>query len=400
MKKILSRNISLTLLILLVSSVIVQACYFPRGDYWVRPGQQRAVIFFEDNTQTMVLSEGFVGNAKDLVWIIPSPTKPEVIKSKESVLTNVANLARQKYYSKIGYMELTSSISGNMMDKGVVLIESKQVDYYDVDILLATNSQDLIDWFHENDYIYPQEYSHVLNYYISKGWYFTAIKVSPDAQKATDVMQDLKEGNPTPIKMTFLTDKIVYPLKISSVEFPPKIKFAKDEPINSIRTVNNQFYTKLETNQWKGDDRYSNILTYTDNQIDLLPGGASYIINQRSNNNNQINLYVFADNKYQGDNFNINYGNWVRKSEIKDLGYDDEGNSYFSPKKDKYYLTHLSSYLQKSQMDEDLVLRKSIDNKKVNAGPETYQLFLYGLLIGIGAIIIWVFTPLGWASIA
>ena len=200
--------------------------------------------------------------------------------------------------------------------------------------------------------------------------------------------------------MTFLTDKIVYPLKISSVEFPPKIKFAKDEPINSIRTVNNQFYTKLETNQWKGDDRYSNILTYTDNQIDLLPGGASYIINQRSNNNNQINLYVFADNKYQGDNFNINYGNWVRKSEIKDLGYDDEGNSYFSPKKDKYYLTHLSSYLQKSQMDEDLVLRKSIDNKKVNAGPETYQLFLYGLLIGIGAIIIWVFTPLGWASIA
>ena len=53
------------------------------------------------------------------------------------------------------------------------------------------------------------------------------------------------------------------------------------------------------------------------------------------------------------------------------------------------------AYLQKSQMDEDLVLSKADDNKKINAGPETWQLFTYGLLIGLMVFFIWLFTPLG-----
>ena len=224
------------ILLLTISSVLADGGFFPKPSYWVRPGQQRAIIFHEDKTETMILMSNFQGNAKELVWIIPTPTKPKVTKANEKVFTNMQKLARPKYTASynIGYKVMAEAVSGKAADTEVVVIESKQVDYYDVNILLATSSQKLVEWFEENDYAYPEEYAYVLNHYISKGWYFTAIKVSPEAQGSKEVIQDLREGHPTPIKMVFLSEKIVYPLKISSVDFSEGFKISSNLELTAL----------------------------------------------------------------------------------------------------------------------------------------------------------------------
>ena len=61
---------ALFFILLEVSFVIADGGYFPPQGYWVRPGAQNAIIFYEDNVETMILTSGFQGNAKDLVWII------------------------------------------------------------------------------------------------------------------------------------------------------------------------------------------------------------------------------------------------------------------------------------------------------------------------------------------
>ncbi len=406
MKRTLIALFALSFILLSISSALADGGYFPHPGYWVRPGQQRAVIFHEDNTETMILTSSFQGNAKDLVWIVPTPSKPEVTKSSEKVFMNVANLARAQYNQGLELGAVMNAAKGNLESGGVLVIESKQVDYYDVNVLLATNTQDLVKWFNENNYSYPDAYSYVLKSYVDKGWYFTAIKVSPESQGATEVMQDLKEGNPTPIKMIFLSDKIVFPLKISSVDFPnpedKKYGPARNEPIGATRKdKSGNTWTKVSNetggSNWKTDAYGYQGVAWEDSLIDQQPGGISYDAynNYRYSSYVPINLYVIADGKYEADGFYTQYGNWVKKTDIEKLGSDDKGTPYIQPKNNKYFLTSLSANYQKSQMDDDLILTKSDNNQKVNAGPETWQLFLYGLLLGLILFVVWMFTPLG-----
>jgi hypothetical protein len=51
-------------------------------------------------------------------------------------------------------------------------------------------------------------------------------------------------------------------------------------------------------------------------------------------------------------------------------------------------------------MDDDIFLEKANNNKKVNAGPEAWQIFLYGLIIGFFVFLSWIFTPIGIMFIA
>lgn len=370
------------------------ACaYFPRPGYWVSPGEQKAIIFYEDNTETLILKSGFKGNSRDLAWIIPTPTRPEVTKASEKLFMNVDILTRPQYDNK-RIVPSIGTLESSVAESGVRVIESKQVDYYDVTVLIATNSQDLVNWFQDNGYTYPEEYSYVLNHYIEKGWYFTTIKVSPEAQGATEVLQDFKEGHATPIKMKFLSDKIIYPLKMSSVSFPPNIREATDEPIGAIRVIYNKFYTKTALNTWQGDARYNPSTTYTDDFIDTQPGGAKYNY-QLYSEYLPLTLYVIADSKYDADGFSAQYASWITDKQIKDLGYNEEGEPYINPEEEKYFITRLSANYQKSQMDEDLVLRQADENKKVNAGPEFWQYFLYTIITILITLLVWLFSPLG-----
>ena len=120
----------------------------------------------------------------------------------------------------------------------------------------------------------------------------------------------------------------------------------------------------------------------------------------RSSSYTPIQLYVVAEDKYEADNFYIQYGNWVKKSELEDLGTDDNGDPFIQPTERKYFLTSLYANMQKSQMDDDVFLRKADNNRKVNAGPETWQIFIYGLITGFVVFIMWIFTPLGIMFIA
>lgn len=390
-----------------IVSVAADGGYFPPPGYWVRPGQQRAIIFYEDNTETLILTSGFQGNAKDLVWIVPTPSKPEITKASEEIFTNIAQLARPRYDYGYSYGAIMEVSMGKVAESGVRVIESKQVDYYDVNVLLATSSNDLVKWFNENNYSYPKEYSYVLEHYINKGWYFTAIKVSPEAQGATEVIVDLKEGNPTPVKLTFLSEKVVFPLKISSVDFKPedeeKYGPASEESIGATRKdKNGNIWTKVDNDTWTTDAARYKWTKWGNMLIDEQPGGINYEpYYYRYKNYIPIQIYVIADGKYEADgNFYIQYGNWVKKSQIEKLGDDENGEALLQPTKKKYFLTAMQASYQKSKMDEDLFLKKADKNKKVNAGLEAWQIFLYGLIIALFLFMGWIFTPLGIMFIA
>ncbi len=351
--------IILILGIFLPNFVLADGGIFPPPYYPVYETGQKAVIFYEKGQETLILSTTFKGEAKDFGWVIPTPSKPQVEKGSDEIFTSLAEITRPVYRDY--YAPLGAGFGAKEAAQTVTVIETKKIDYYEIAVLSATDSQALAKWLEEHDYQYPQNKAYILNDYINNNWYFVAVKISPEAQGDQDVAKGLEEGHATPLKLVFQAERPIYPLKISSIEPELTIKFS--EP-----------YVEIE--------------------------GQSEIINRRIPPSYRqdyvgINLYVIATHKKEIPGFSTQYGNWIKAKTIKELAFDVNGKPLIEPQGGKFFLTHLYRSMQPQEMKEDLFLRDTPDNKKVNAGPSNWNKFWKGLLAFVITVLVWIFSPVG-----
>jgi hypothetical protein len=185
-------------------------------DYWVEETGQKAVIFYEKGVETLVLSTSFRGDAKDFAWIVPTPSKPDVSKGTQEVFTNLQKYTQESSL-RLENVGGTLGLGGSQTaTDSVTVIEEKQVDYYDVAVLAATDKDALANWLKEKGYNFPESASYLLQEYINNNWYFVAMRVNPESLAFTNVNQQLRSGGATPVVLRFSTERIVYPLRISS----------------------------------------------------------------------------------------------------------------------------------------------------------------------------------------
>ncbi len=186
-------------------------------DYWMEETGQRAVIFHEKGVETLVVSTSFQGDAKDFAWIVPTPSKPEVSKGTQEVFTNLQRLTQVTHGVQIENVGGTLGLGADSNYRSpVTVIEEKQVDYYDVAVLAATDKDALSNWLKEKGYNFPESASYLLQEYINNQWYFVAMRVNPESLSFTNVNSQLRSGGATPVVLRFATERIVYPLRISS----------------------------------------------------------------------------------------------------------------------------------------------------------------------------------------
>lgn len=334
---------------------------FPPPYYWIHETGQRAVIFYENGVETLVLTTDFRGKASEFGWVIPTPNKPEVTKGSDEIFTSLNEIIR-KTSKKPRSLLFDAYSSKEEFGKEVVVIETKKIDYYDIAVLSAQNPHALVNWLNENGYIYPEEESYILNDYIDNNWYFTAIKISKEAQSSQNVKEELKEGHMNPIKLVFKSSSIIYPLRISSIG--ERYRTPRIMPIVEDKGLEKEA-------EFQGKHK-------------VYPRRFSI----------PIHLYIIADHKKEIPGFTIKYGNWISKKVIRNLAYDTNGNPLINPSKSSYYLTYLHRYMDFSDMTYDLIIRDAADNKRVNAENPLVNLF-YGIIIVIGLMFVWLFSPLG-----
>ncbi len=195
----------------------------PPSEYWINETGQKAVIMYEDGIETMVVSTSFTGNADDFAWVIPVPSKPEVSKGSDELFASLKNATQTNVYYEKSFFGMDDAVM-NSAGNSVTVVESKNVDYYEVTILTATDTDDLATWFTKNGYNFPITADYILESYIENGWYFVAMKINPDSLDFSDVESELREGHATPVLMSFATEHPVYPMKISSIISQNKIE--------------------------------------------------------------------------------------------------------------------------------------------------------------------------------
>lgn len=360
MKKIILA-ISLVALIL-PAMVSADGAIFPPPDYWMQETDQKAVIFHNKNTETMILSVTFQGDAENFSWIVPTPTRPEVSKSTDELFTALAALTVPEYDYGVMPMYSGGARDAAMAEGGVTVLETKKVEYYDITVLEADDPEALTKWLKENKYQFPEEGKYLFDDYINNKWYFTAIKLDAESQSG-GVRAQLRQGHAVPLKFVFASSKIVFPLKISGIAEYFKYPDYGPTPLMMENGATGSAGVAVESESFTPD-----MAPISDYYYPWQPG-----VN--------ILLYVFADHKKDLPGFTTNYADWVKSKDIEKLAVESDGDYWVTPEAKKYYLTKLSRYMQPSEMTYDLYLRDAEDNDKVGVSGGNWKNILTSILV-------------------
>lgn len=311
-------------------------------NYYVQETAQKAVVFYEaaTDTETLVVSIDYQGTAQDFGWLIPTPSQPTVERGSQNLFANLEAITDP--YSASYKSSEESALTGEndaTSPSTVTVVSEQQVAYYDVTVLTATNTEDLLNWFNANGYKYPEAYSYILQDYITNGWYFTAMKINPTLVNSSGVSTDILSGQAVPVQLTFTTGNAVYPLRISSI--------IEDVVYNTTSEYVPPAQPKAPSSPTPHSVPVSDIST-----------------EPYSYNYQNVDLYVIADHKVTSNNsaLTIGYGNWVSNTEIASWALDTNGNAWIDPLNDTYYLTKLSGYLYDYQMTDDVFLLEAANN--------------------------------------
>lgn len=176
---------------------------------------QRAVILYGNSTEHLILSVSFQGDAEDFAWVIPVPDKPEIAVTDAELFWELSDFTTKGLPSGGGgYGFMCPGGAAPSDQDGVDVIEEQVVGPYATAILSATNATALADWLNANGYIFPEDGEEIINEYIEKEWYFVATKINAVEE---DTGYALTEGAIEPIILSFASDEIIYPLRITSL---------------------------------------------------------------------------------------------------------------------------------------------------------------------------------------
>lgn len=177
-------------------------------------GGQVNIVIWDPSTKTehFVRNAEFFTEAKDLGFIAPSPTEPELAEASKEAFNTLARLEPPPEYAATGAASNGPTESAKGED--VTVIRVQDVAGYRATVLRATDSKALAAWMKQNGYRTTPAIQKWTEFYIAKDWYLTAFKVeAKDGEAATGV-----------VRMTFKTEKPFNPYYV------PSDNISKDVP--------------------------------------------------------------------------------------------------------------------------------------------------------------------------
>jgi hypothetical protein len=204
-------------------------CYFAAKDKDIlQPGQKAFITWDAQKKQeTFTVQPRFEGNAKDFGMVIPTPNKPKLDEMprdffKELAVFTILEPMDIAKYKSLRFAPGKGGGFGGIQEKRketIKVIERGVVGSLDYKIIVAEQADDLFAWLKDNQYNYGGDEA-TLDHYIKKKWFFTVMKIDPmQMKKKSDGSYD---GEVTPTRFTFGSEKLIYPLKITQISVKDK----------------------------------------------------------------------------------------------------------------------------------------------------------------------------------
>jgi len=220
-------------------------CYFSAKNTDILQPAQKVFITWDpvEKVETFTVQPKFEGNARDFGMVIPTPDVPKLHEMPRDFFKHLAYYTimkkREFPHSKLlpqPPMNAPGLMFGggagffrNQMDKAdggpaakkpaVRIIGSGVVGSLDYKILEADRADALFDWLKKNDYSFAGDEAS-LNFYVQKKWIWTVMKIDTAQMKRNK--DGTFDGEVTPTRFQFTTEKLIYPLKITQISVREK----------------------------------------------------------------------------------------------------------------------------------------------------------------------------------
>ena len=195
------------------------------------PGQKGIVIDGGDGTQLLILQTSYRGPAEDFAWIVPVPGLPPAggVFAPDPWFIDMAFTLTQVHSTtdlRMQAQQTGPGFAGGLAHEGVagggtlgrVTLHRRMVaGDYDAAVLSASDEQALRQWLAAGGYAVSEVAADAFAHYISRGWYFVALKVRPGVARARMLLTDVQ-----PIAIRFPTERLTYPLYISRASAPER----------------------------------------------------------------------------------------------------------------------------------------------------------------------------------
>ena len=196
MKKIIKLFFGVLTLVFLCSNfVFADGAIIPFNNNDISEAGQKAIIFYDQGKEDLILSNSFQSNATDFGWLVPVPQKPEVSQSSDKAFQELGMLTIPKdnaleqienWNTRIRGGHFSNAMSQNLVPQAsskanISVLETKTVGVLDIVVISANDSRALLDWLNKNSFNLPKGSEVVLNDYIKNNWYFVAAKINPSA---------------------------------------------------------------------------------------------------------------------------------------------------------------------------------------------------------------------------
>lgn len=252
---------------------------FGRNGNDIYEPEQKAVIFFHDGTEEMVLSVRFEGAAGEFAWLVPTPTEPEIEESN-ILLFEMMSTFMPPDLSMIDESRWGEVLNGLEVTAGVSVMNEMTLGPFDLTVVSSDDAADLRVWLNDRGFALDPGAESVLAGYIDAGWCFTAMRINPsylEGQGWTGSDYQLSDGTITPLRFTFRTEQPVFPLAISSVNPGPTevlLYVLAGEPcVNDVML--------LENEQWWQPEQVAMLSGFSALAPELEKDGGCYVTKQR-----------------------------------------------------------------------------------------------------------------------
>src|SRR4051812_8859458 len=231
--------IALGLTLVSMAASDAACCYFSAKNADVLQPGQKAFLTWDpaEQVETFTVQPKFEGNALDFGMVIPTPNQPKLHEMPRDFFKHLAVYSilkkREMPHSKLlpipeaalrfrrsgAVLDAATPVPAAKKETTVKVLESGIVGSLDYKIIEATRADDLFQWLKDHKYSYSGDEA-TLNFYIQKKWLFTVMKI--DTMQMKRNKDGTFDGEVTPTRFQFTSDKLVYPLKITQISVREK----------------------------------------------------------------------------------------------------------------------------------------------------------------------------------
>ncbi|MFC9929936.1 DUF2330 domain-containing protein [Streptomyces sp. NPDC127190] len=188
---------------------------------------EQSVLRWDGRQEQIVMRLTVNGDARHAAWIMPVPHRAEVRLGDAALFDQLSKAiapvhrTRYHFWPQTGDWPFDSRLNGDgalpaQAAPGVGVVDRQRLGPFDVARLTATDPAGLADWLHRHGFGFPDRLRTALKPYVDQHWEYVAVRLAPKSEGTA------LRGALDPLRLTFASDRPVYPMRLSRLASTPQ----------------------------------------------------------------------------------------------------------------------------------------------------------------------------------